>query len=230
MIKNILDYIVKKRNGKHSLSTNIPPKHLFELFFRKILCHLRTYKLLFRFRIPGLFFIGSNVTFEGISNISWGRWVQVGMGTRLSAYGVGKLSIGDNVTLGSYSSFVVSYSLTQLGEFIIIGSNVGMGDFAHIGGGGGVVIGDDTIVGPYLSCHPSNHIYLKLNQLIRHQGVTRQGITIGRNCWIGAKVTILDGVTIGDNCIIAAGSVVDKNIEPNTVAAGVPARVVKSRE
>ena len=53
-------------------------------------------------------------------------------------------------------------------------------------------------------------------------------IVIGKNVWIGANVTILGGVTIGDNSIIAAGAVVNKDIPPDSVAAGVPARVIKS--
>ncbi len=66
------------------------------------------------------------------------------------------------------------------------------------------------------------------NLLIRLQGTTRQGIRIGKNCWIGAKVTILDGVSIGDHCVIAAGAVVTKNIPPHSVIGGVPARIIKS--
>ena len=52
-------------------------------------------------------------------------------------------------------------------------------------------------------------------------------VKIGRNVWIATNCTILKGVTIGDNSIIAAGSVVIGNIPANTVAGGVPARVLK---
>lgn len=227
MLKQIIEKLIQLRNPKFKFGANIPTTHFIELFSRKAFCHLRSYKVLFRLRVPGKLFLGSKVVLEGISNIHWGHWVQVGNGTKLSAYGDGKLSIGNNVTIGSYSSLVVSYSLAQPGEHIILGNNVGIGDFAHIGGGGGVEICDDTIVGPYLSCHPSNHNFMDTSKLIRHQGVTRKGIKIGRNCWIGAKVTVLDGVSIGDNCVIAAGSVVNKDILPNSIAVGVPARVVK---
>lgn len=56
--------------------------------------------------------------------------------------------------------------------------------------------------------------------------VFAQPITIGKNVWITSKCIILGGVTIGDNSIIAAGSVVTKDIPPNCIAAGNPARVV----
>ena len=68
-----------------------------------------------------------------------------------------------------------------------------------------------------------------MHQAIRLQGVKRTGIKIGKNCWIGAKVTILDGVTIGDGCIVAAGAVVNSSFPDNSVIGGVPARLLKQR-
>ena len=63
---------------------------------------------------------------------------------------------------------------------------------------------------------------------IKDQGLEKIGINIGQNCWIGAKVTILDGVEIGNNCVIGAGSVVTKSFPDNTIIAGVPARVIRT--
>jgi acetyltransferase-like isoleucine patch superfamily enzyme len=123
---------------------------------------------------------------------------------------------------------VISTSFNNLGSHIYIGENVGIGEFAYLGGGGGLEIGNDCIVGQYFSCHPENHNYEDPKQLIREQGVSRKGIIIGSNCWIGAKVTILDGVIIGSNCVIAAGAVVTKSMPSNSVIGGVPARVIKS--
>lgn len=60
-------------------------------------------------------------------------------------------------------------------------------------------------------------------------GVMRTApVRIGNHVWIGTKVTVLAGVTIGDGAVIAAGSVVNKDIPPNALAAGVPARVIKT--
>ena len=52
-------------------------------------------------------------------------------------------------------------------------------------------------------------------------------IAIGKNVWVGANVTILPGVTIGDGAIIAAGAVVTKDVAPDTIVGGVPARFIK---
>ena len=55
-------------------------------------------------------------------------------------------------------------------------------------------------------------------------------IRLGRNVWVGSNSTILQGVTIGDNAIIAAGSVVTKDVQANTIVGGVPARYLRSIE
>ena len=91
-------------------------------------------------------------------------------------------------------------------------------------------IGSDTIVGQYFSVHSENHVFSDPETLIRDQGVSRQGIEIGSDCWIGAKVTILDGVSLGRGCVVAAGSVVNQNFPDHSIIGGVPARLLRMRE
>ncbi len=61
----------------------------------------------------------------------------------------------------------------------------------------------------------------------RRNGIVKRPIVIGNNVWIGAAATILPGVTIGDNAVVAAGAVVSRDVPASTIAAGVPARVLK---
>ena len=60
------------------------------------------------------------------------------------------------------------------------------------------------------------------------QGITAEGIIIEDDVWLGSGVVVLDGVRIGRGSVIAAGAVVNKDVPPHVVAAGVPARVIKS--
>jgi acetyltransferase-like isoleucine patch superfamily enzyme len=136
--------------------------------------------------------------------------------------------MGDNVSIGKNSLLFGSAVIQQKGVGITIGNNVGINANCYLGGQGGIVIENDVIIGPGVKIFSENHIYNELG-LIRKQGVTRKETIIKNNCWIGAGVIVLCGVTIHEGCVIAAGSVVTKDIPSNSVAAGVPAKVVKNR-
>ncbi|GAA1112317.1 hypothetical protein GCM10009630_06750 [Kribbella jejuensis] len=93
---------------------------------------------------------------------------------------------------------------------------------------GEVTIGDGVRIGAHTSLLAFNH-GTEPGEPIFRQPHTSLGITIGDDVWIGSNVTILDGVTIGPHTIIGAGAVVTKDIPANSVAAGNPARILRSR-
>lgn len=141
------------------------------------------------------------------------------------------LICGNNVSLGYFTHIELTGSLKLLGQGMIVGNNVGLGSHGHYGSGAGLLeIGDNTIFGNYVSIHPENHNFADLNIPIRLQGVTGKGIKIGNDCWIGAKVTILDGTVIGDHSIVAAGAVVTGKFPPYSIIGGVPAKIIKMRK
>lgn len=89
---------------------------------------------------------------------------------------------------------------------------------------GGVSIGEKSMIGPRcVFCTSTHHV----EPDARHSDRIIKPITLGRNVWLGAGVTILPGVTIGDNAVIGAGSLVKDNIPPDCVYAGVPARKIR---
>jgi acetyltransferase-like isoleucine patch superfamily enzyme len=113
---------------------------------------------------------------------------------------------------------------TNFGRFIKLGKNIFINHACSFLDIGGITIEDDVQIGPRVNLTSENH---PLDPTDR-KTLLLQPIVIKRNAWIGAGATILPGVTVGENAIIAAGSVVSRNVPPNTVVAGVPAKVVKS--
>ncbi len=89
-----------------------------------------------------------------------------------------------------------------------------------------IYVGDYTQFGPNVTIATAAH---PLENDLRQEGLQfNRPVHIGKNCWIGAGAIILPGVTIGDNVVIGAGSVVTRDIPSDTVAVGVPCRVIKS--
>lgn len=230
MLKSTITYFVQKKNPQFAFDAAVSSTMLLELALTKMACWFRALKMIFGGQFYSSLFLGKNVRLNYKKNIRFGRWNQLEDYVHVSALGKEPIQLGDNVRIGAYSKLITSTSFNYIGYCIKIGHNVGIGEFAYLGGGGGLEIGNDCIIGQYFSCHPENHNFQNQNQLIRLQGVSRKGIKIGNNCWIGAKVTILDGVTIGNNCVIAAGAVVTKSMPDNTVIGGVPAKAIKTTD
>jgi acetyltransferase-like isoleucine patch superfamily enzyme len=115
---------------------------------------------------------------------------------------------------------------------IIIGNMVSVNDDFHIGCIDRVVIEDGVLIASkvYISDHfhgdaTSKYIYMAPNL----RPLTSKGpVIIKKNAWIGEGVCILPGIVIGENAIIGANAVVTKSIPDNSVAAGIPAQVIKT--
>lgn len=147
----------------------------------------------------------------------------------VNALSVDGIHFGNGVSVGRGTSIECTGSLKSLGKGFIVGNNVGLGDKCHYGCAGGIEIGDNSIVGIYVTMHAENHVFSDITIPIRLQGVSHKGIKIGRNCWIGAKATILDGTVIGNGCVVAAGAVVSGQYPDNCLIGGVPAKIIKYR-
>lgn len=136
---------------------------------------------------------------------------------------LGKLmlrSCGKNVNIEKHAVFSSRVSL---------GNDSGIGVNARIHGT--CVIGDNVMMGDNCTIITRDHRHDRTDIPMIQQGFEEeQPVIIGDDVWIGERVTILPGVHIGEGCILAAGAVVTHSIPPYSIAAGVPAKVIKSRK
>lgn len=125
-------------------------------------------------------------------------------------------------------SRIYSMARIYVPRSVSIGRNVSINDFVHIWGGGGVIIGDNTLIAAHCVITSQTHDVsaLKLGKLYRQTAVA-SGVKIGNNVWIGSGVIILPGVTIGNDSVVAAGAVVTRDVPAGTLVAGMPARPVR---
>lgn len=119
--------------------------------------------------------------------------------------------------------------LAAYGGHINVDENVYIGPYCVLYGHGGLTIGRNTLIANHTTIVPSNHIFDDPNRPINSQGETRHGIKIGEDVWIGSGVKVLDGVSIGNGCVIGAGSIVNKSLEPYSIATGSPAKLIRVR-
>lgn len=152
--------------------------------------------------------------------LSWGGRNTCLRGCRVSVTGGGTLIIGESTALQRNCDLVV-----RSGE-LLIGRHVHVGTGVVIAVQDRVEIGDETLIGEYVSIRDQDHAYSTIG-LTRERGFETAPILIGANVWIGAKVTITKGVSIGDNAVIGANSVVTRDVPANSVVAGVPADIIK---
>ncbi len=132
---------------------------------------------------------------------------------------------GENVFIGEKCEFGHP-------ENIVLGSNIWIGDHTNIYAQGKVIIKDGTILADHVDIRTANHYYdgEDLNLLPFDEKILIGTVTIEENVWIASHCVILPGVTIGEGAVIAAGSIVTKSVEPMSVVAGNPAKIVKYRD
>lgn len=96
-----------------------------------------------------------------------------------------------------------------------------------------ITLGNSVWIGANVTLATPNHPYLAEERLVadypdgRHDLEYSEPITIKDGCWICSSATICGGVTIGENSIVAAGAVVTRDVPPNSIVGGVPAKVIR---
>lgn len=203
-----------------SLLSKIPTKavggNLRNLLYRNIFA-----------RIGSSVYIEDGIKFLNTSCIEIANGVNILQGVSINAKGHpnNRVYLGDKVTLEHGVDI-----RAMIDTKIHIDEGTFIGPYVCLAGPGNIKIGKWCLIAAHVGIFANNHIFDDPTQNIEDQGLTRQGIVIEDDCWLGHAVTVLDGVTIGKGSVIGAGAVVTKDIPPFSIAVGVPAKVVKSRK
>ena len=112
---------------------------------------------------------------------------------------------------------------------LTLGANVSVNAKASLdGGAAGITVGEGTRIATGACLYAFDH-GLQPDRAIREQPVTSQGITVGKDVWIGANACVTDGVRIGDHAVVGMGAVVTRDVPAYGIVGGVPARLIGSR-
>lgn len=140
------------------------------------------------------------------------------------------IRFGHEVSIGAGTMIrPSSYYGGEVGEGLTVGDRSSMGAGSFIGCSGKITIGNDVMLGPGVRLFAENHVFSDPTVTIKSQGVDRGTIVIEDDCWLASGVTVTANVTIGTGSVIGAGSVVTGDIPPFSIAAGIPAKVIRSR-
>ena len=165
------------------------------------LWRLASLKARCRGRVPATLRFDGPVRLVGRPRVSFGDYCRLGRDVTIETNGDARIEIGDHVRINA-GSFLVAHA--------------------------GIRIGSHTLIGEHVSLRDANH-GIEPGALIRTQPHEGAPIEIGEDAWIGRGAVVLKGVRVGPGAIVGANSVVTRDVPAMSVAAGVPARVLKRR-
>lgn len=152
------------------------------------------------------------------------------MGPRVRLWGTpiisnrGRLRIGNRVrflsTVATLEIGIAEGGLLEIGDQVLINYGCSLGVTQHVRIGSRVNIGTHVML--------IDNAFHHLDPARRDEAPPSQPIVLEDNVWLAARVIVLPGVTIGTNSVVGAGSVVTHDVPPNVLAAGVPAKIIRS--
>lgn len=171
--------------------------------------------------------LGQNLVLRHPQKISLGNRVAIDDGVLLDASGAGDLGIelGDHV--------IVSRNCVIQGKTgsVLIGPKTDLGCNVVITSNSGIEIGHSVLIAANCYIGGGRYITDHLDIPMMDQGVYTKGpVVIKDDVWLGAGATVLDGVTVGQGCIVGAGAVVTRDLPEYSIAVGVPAKILRSRQ
>jgi acetyltransferase-like isoleucine patch superfamily enzyme len=177
-------------------------------------------------QMDGLAAIERGVRLRFAQNIRLGHGSYLDENTYLHACPNG-IEIGPR-SLVMYGSILHVYNFRNIPRAgIRIGADSLIGEYNVLRGQGGITIGNRVYTSPMVQLLAVNHIFDDPGRPFVEQGITAKGICIEDDVWVGAGAIVTDGVRIGGGAVVAAGSLVNRDVPPHTVVAGVPATIVR---
>jgi len=110
-------------------------------------------------------------------------------------------------------------------EMMYFGNNISVNPYCYLAGE--ITIGDNVAIAHTTAIHSVNHTWDDLDVPIQYNDVYTKRVTIEDDVWIACNCVILSGVTIGSRSVVAAGAIVNKSVEKNSLVGGNPARLIK---
>lgn len=178
--------------------------------------------------VKGKLVIGRNVVLRHSRKIKIGDGVILDDNCVVDAKGSDNrgIELGDGVFIGRGSIIYCKNGNITLEERVNISSSCTLFSSNEL------TVGSGTLIGAYSYLLSGGEYNMQSNlPFVDQDGMETNGpLKIGRDCWLGARVTVLDAAgNVGDHCVIGAGTTVTKPLPPGSVAVGTPARVVKQR-
>lgn len=133
-----------------------------------------------------------------------------------------KVVLGARVRIGSFATF-------QGSGQVVFGDRSYCGTHCFFGTNDRIVIGRDVLISDFVSFRDSDHVVTDVSLPVNRQGIVTSRIEVEDDAWVGHGAVILKGVRIGRGAVVGAGAVVTRDVPPLGVAAGVPARVIRTR-
>jgi acetyltransferase-like isoleucine patch superfamily enzyme len=137
--------------------------------------------------------------------------------------GYGRMVLGRWLHVGAYTALRCHEGTLTVGDKVVFGRNVSVNCYLDVEIGTDVLFADDIYVSDF------DHNFAALDLPIKDQGIAKARVRIEPNVWLGTKVTICRGVVVGTGSVVGANAVVTRDLPPYSVAAGVPARVIRDR-
>jgi len=185
----------------------------------------KLYRPLFAGAGAGALF-GRNITLRHAHKIRLGAGVIVDDNAVLDAKGDGNrgITLGDGVFVGRNTILYCK------GGDIVVGDRVSFSANCQVASTRRVEVGADTVVGSFSYLLSGGEYDPESGTPFACQSGQHEAreLRVGRNCWLGAHVTVTDRGEIGEHCVVGAGAVVTRALPPHSVAVGIPARVVRT--